>query len=93
LSDRVFSTIEQLHALQENSAVVLKDAPFSSWEQSAFSKLSLGFQPSYLTCLGLVDSPWEEASLGDRLCRLVVRLAAKEWEPLVDSCKPQWEEA
>jgi hypothetical protein len=71
-----------------------KDAPFFSWEQRAFSELPPGFCPRFLTCLGLVDPPGEEAPLGDRLFCLVVRLAVKEsaateerWEPLVESCR------
>jgi hypothetical protein len=48
-----------------------------------------------LTCLGLVDSPGEEASLGNRLCGLVVRLTAEtaeEW-PLVQSYEQERDES
>jgi hypothetical protein len=84
--------------LQENSSVVRKMHPFLLGSRVLFQKLSLGLHPSFLTCLGLVDSPGEEAPLGNRLFGLVVRLAAEEtaateeWEPLVESCKAQWEE-
>jgi hypothetical protein len=44
-----------------------------------------------LTCLGLVDPPGEEASLGDRLGGLVVRLTAEETATaeLVGGCDAQ----
>jgi hypothetical protein len=70
--------------------------PFLLGSRVLFYKSSPGFHPNFLTCLGLVDPPGEEAPLGNRLFGLVVRLAAEEapteeWEPLVESCKAQWE--
>jgi hypothetical protein len=39
--------------------------------------VALGFRLRFLTCLGLVGPPGEEAILGNRLFGLVVRLAAE----------------
>jgi hypothetical protein len=43
-----------------------------------------------LTCLGLVDSPGEEAPLGDSLFGLVLRLAAEEVETVESTAAEEW---